>query len=68
MTYVALQSLSKQYVGREEWALREFQLSIEKGEFIAIVGPSGSGKSTLLNMLTGFEKITEGTLSWMVRM
>lgn len=60
MTYVALQSLSKQYVGREKWALREFQLSIEKGEFIAIVGPSGSGKSTLLNMLTGFEKITEG--------
>ncbi|MBL1225569.1 ABC transporter ATP-binding protein [Enterococcus sp. BWR-S5] len=60
MAYIELQALSKQYPDKKQWALKEFQLSIEKGEFIAIVGPSGSGKSTLLNLLTGFEKVTAG--------
>jgi len=35
-------------------------LTIEKGEFTAIVGPSGSGKTTLLNVLTGLDTPTEG--------
>ncbi|MBP1047541.1 ABC transporter ATP-binding protein [Enterococcus sp. BWM-S5] len=61
MTYIEMQGLSKQYPRKEQWALKDFQLSIEKGEFIAIVGPSGSGKSTLLNMLTGFEQVTKGS-------
>lgn len=60
MVYIELQNLSKQYPHKKDWALKNFQLSIAKGEFIAIVGPSGSGKSTLLNLLTGFEKTTEG--------
>lgn len=40
--------------------LRDINLSIERGEFVAVIGKSGSGKSTLLNMLTGIDRPTAG--------
>ena len=43
-------------------ALNGIDLSISKGEFVALVGASGSGKSTLLNMLAGLEKPTRGEI------
>lgn len=43
-------------------ALSHTNISINKGEFIAIIGPSGSGKSTLLHLLGGLERPTEGTV------
>lgn len=41
-------------------ALRGVDLTIERGEFVSIVGKSGSGKSTLLNMITGIDHPTRG--------
>jgi len=44
-------------------ALREIDLSIQKGEFAAVAGPSGSGKTTLLNIIGGLDHPTKGSVS-----
>ncbi|MTM09234.1 ATP-binding cassette domain-containing protein [Turicibacter sanguinis] len=43
-------------------ALKDINLNIEKGEFVAIIGPSGSGKSTMLHLLGGLERASNGII------
>jgi ABC-type lipoprotein export system ATPase subunit len=43
-------------------ALKGIDLTIERGEFVGVIGKSGSGKSTLINMITGIDRPTEGEI------
>ena len=65
MTLVELRGVTKDYeseAGRVR-ALRDVDLTIERGELVAIVGTSGSGKSTLMNILGCLDRPTVGTYS-----
>jgi putative ABC transport system ATP-binding protein len=59
---VRLTDVSKVYQGGVTGALNGVSLTVEEGEFTAVMGPSGSGKSTLLNMVAGLDRPTEGTV------
>ena len=62
MEILKVENLTKSY-GKGEAkvdAIKNINLSINKGEFVAIIGPSGSGKSTLLHLLGGVDKPTSG--------
>ena len=59
MAYLSLKDINKIYPNGFH-AVHDFNLKIEKGEFIVFVGPSGCGKSTTLRMIAGLEDISKG--------
>lgn len=61
-TIIELKSLTKRYGygDTESFALKDFDLTIKRGEFIMIMGPSGCGKTTLLNIIGLLDRATSG--------
>ncbi len=60
LSFATCRAVSISPDGHATVALREFNMSVARGEFVAIVGPTGCGKSTTLSMITGLLKPTTG--------
>ncbi|MBF4473559.1 MULTISPECIES: ABC transporter ATP-binding protein [Flavobacterium] len=58
---IAIQNINFKY--EDENVLKDFSLTVKKGQTVALVGQSGSGKSTIANLLTRFYDVHEGTIS-----
>ncbi len=62
---IALEDVTLRFLspdGKATIALRDFNLTVNRGEFCAVVGPTGCGKSTTLGLITGLLKPTAGTV------
>ena len=64
MSYIELDHVVKSYrMGEVEiHAVQDISFTVEKGEFVIIVGPSGAGKTTVLNLLGGMDTVTKGDI------
>jgi putative ABC transport system ATP-binding protein len=64
VSFVVCRKVTKTYPSRSEdvTPLRDLDLEVGRGEFVALMGPSGSGKTTLLNLIAGIDRPTAGTI------
>ncbi len=60
MSFLVLDHLQKSFGATK--VVHDFNLSVDKGEFVSFLGPSGCGKTTVLRMVAGFETPTEGRI------
>ena len=62
MAFISLRNITKKYGSGEAeiYALKGINLSVDKGEFVVILGSSGAGKSTMLNIIGGMDNATSG--------
>jgi len=63
--YLQLNNISKRFTdrgGNEVSVVKDFDLSVDRGEFICLVGPSGCGKTTVLRMIAGLESPNAGNI------
>jgi NitT/TauT family transport system ATP-binding protein len=62
-TLLDIKNLSKTYANGT-LALQDVNVSLNKGEFFALLGPSGCGKTTLLRLIAGLDRPTAGKITW----
>ncbi|MBN4047176.1 ABC transporter ATP-binding protein [bacterium AH-315-P13] len=60
-TSIALENISFKY--ENEYVLKDFSITVEKGKTVALVGQSGSGKSTIANLVTRFYDVNNGSIT-----
>ena len=63
MAFLELSNIRKQFSNVAAPAVQDFNLKVERGEFVSFLGPSGCGKTTTLRMIAGFELPTSGTIT-----
>src|SRR4030043_1641548 len=61
MIHLSLNNISKQFANNT--VVKDFNLDVEKGEFVSFLGPSGCGKTTTLRMIAGFEVPSTGKVT-----
>jgi putative spermidine/putrescine transport system ATP-binding protein len=61
MSFLVIEHLDKSFGPTR--VVKDFALSVERGEFVSLLGPSGCGKTTVLRMIAGFETPSAGTIS-----
>jgi putative spermidine/putrescine transport system ATP-binding protein len=61
MSFLVLEHLRKSFGPTQ--VVKDFNMSIDKGEFVSFLGPSGCGKTTVLRMIAGFETPSDGTIT-----
>jgi iron(III) transport system ATP-binding protein len=62
MYILELKNIGKKFKEASDWAVKNFDLQVTRGEIVALLGESGCGKTTLLRMIAGFEKPSNGTI------